>query len=237
MPTLTLRFKDKNLRRFRFKQGTTVTIGRAEDNHVTVENLAVSSHHAKIDSVGEGYLLTDLKSKNGTFVNDELVSSHWLKHGDVITIAKHSLVFEYTEDEQRPKTDDQAMGQTIVMDTDSYRGMMANGASTGAVNQKLKKEPVGVLTYLSGGEGEIELDKKLVKIGKSSSSDIVVGGLMVGKISFTISRRPNGYHLSYVAGIAKPKVNGEPVKESVRLKEFDTINIGSVAFQFVHKKS
>jgi pSer/pThr/pTyr-binding forkhead associated (FHA) protein len=235
MPTLTLKFKDKNLRRFRFKQGTTVTIGRAEDNHVTVENLAVSSHHAKIDSVGDGYLLTDLKSKNGTFVNDELVSSHWLKHEDVITIAKHSLVFEYTEDEQRPKTDDGIMGQTMVMDTDSYRGMKAKG--TGTFNGKGKEEPVGVLTYLSGDEGEIELDKKLVKVGKSPSSDVVVGGLMVGKTSFTISRRDNGYYLNFVAGISKPKVNGETVKESVRLKEFDTINIGSVTFQFIHKKT
>ncbi len=235
MPTLTLKFKDKNLKRFRFKQGATVTIGRADDNHVTIENLAVSSHHAKIDTVGDGYLLTDLKSKNGTFVNEELVSSHWLKHGDNITIAKHSLLFQYTEDERRPKSEESAMGQTMVMDTDSYRGMMAKGG-TDTFSSGTRAEPVGVLTYLSGGEGEIELDKKIVRVGKSPSADVVVGGLMVGKTSCTISRRADGYYLSYVGGMSKPKVNGEVVKESIRLQEFDTINIGSVTFQFVQKK-
>ena len=100
----------------------------------------------------------------------------------------------------------------------------------------LDKDQPAVLSYLAGGEGEFELSKKLVKIGKDSSCDIVVGGLMVGHTAATISRRPNGYFLSYVSGMAKPKVNGETVKESVQLNEFDTIEISGVKFQFVIQK-
>ena len=65
---------------------------------------------------------------------------------------------------------------------------------------------------------------------------IVIGGLMMGKTAATISKRPNGYSLAFVEGMTKPKVNGETVKDSVRLKEFDTISIGSVTFQFIQKK-
>ena len=59
--------------------------------------------------------------------------------------------------------------------------------------------------------------------------------MMVGKIAATISKRPQGYHLSYVEGMSKPKVNNEAVKESVLLKEFDTIELGSVKMEFILK--
>jgi len=85
MPTLTLKFKDNVISEYPVNKSQTLTIGRLADNSVVVENLAVSGHHAKVDSVGNGFLLTDLQSKNGTFVNQNMVTSHWLKHGDVIT--------------------------------------------------------------------------------------------------------------------------------------------------------
>jgi hypothetical protein len=233
MPSLTLGFKEKNLRRFRFKQGTTVTIGRSGKNHIMIENLAVSNHHAKIDSVGDKFLLTDLKSKNGTFVNEKLISLHWLRHGDHITIGKHMLRFAYTEDEQLAGMKDPLIRQTMAMDTDSNQDTMSPIAGTGTIAQKVQDEPVGVLAYLNGGYGEIELNKKLVRIGTSPVSDIIISGLMIGKTSFIISKRKDGYYLSYVGGFSKPKVNGDVIKETIRLKEFDIIDIGAVKFQFI----
>lgn len=231
MPIITLKFKDNVLGEYPIHEGQSLTIGRKDSNTIPIENLAVSGHHAKIDAVGDGYLLTDLKSKNGSFVNKTLVSSHWLQHGDVVLIGKHTLVFTYTDDEERP-AESQSMDQTMVMDTDKYREMLAKAAPSG---QSAKKAAVGVLSYLSGGEGEVELNKKLIKIGKNSANDIIVGGLMMGQTAATISKRPNGYSLAYVEGMTKPKVNGETVKESVMLKEFDNIEIGSAKLQFFIK--
>lgn len=237
MPTLTLKFKDNALGEFKIEKGQSLTIGRKESNDISIENLAVSGHHAKIDSVGDGYLLTDLQSKNGSFVNKQLVSSHWLKHNDTIVIGKHTLVFTYGAGEEKPEEAAGAMDQTMVMDTDKYREMLdqavkASGAEAGAAAPKQK---IGVLSYLAGGEGEVELKKKLTKVGKSSACDIVVGGLTMGKTAATISQRPNGYSLSYVEGMTKPKVNGQVVKESVMLNEFDNIEFGSVKMQFFFK--
>jgi hypothetical protein len=234
MPTLTLTFKDNTIATYRIEEGQSITIGRKESNSVPIENLAVSGHHAKIDSVGEGFLLTDLQSKNGSFVNKELVSSHWLKEGDNILIGKHTLIFTYDEDEKKPDEAAGTMDQTMVMDTDKYRDMLAQAIPKAEAKAEAK-EAVGMLSYLAGGEGEIKLTKKLTKIGKSSSSDIVVSGFMVGKTSVTISRRPQGYSLSYVEGKA-PKVNGAAVKASVSLKEFDEIEVGSAKLQFYTDK-
>ena len=231
MPTLTLKFKDNKLGEYPIESGKSLTIGRKESNDISIENLAVSGHHAKVDAVGEEYLLTDLKSKNGSFVNKELVTTHWLKHGDKIIIGKHCLVFEYGEGEKRPAAAAAGgnMDQTMVMDTDKYKDMLSKAAPAA----KKQVAATGVLSYLAGGEGE--LTKKLIKIGKAASCDIVIGGLMMGKTAATISKRPNGYSLAFVEGMTKPKVNGETVKDSVMLKEFDNIEFGSVKMQFFIK--
>lgn len=235
MPILTLRFKkdEKKLGEYPIEKGDSLSIGRLENNDIVIENLAVSGHHAKIDSVGEKFLLTDLNSKNGTFINEQAITQpHWLQHGDIVIIGKHYLVFSYGTDEDQPDEEDSAMQQTMVMDTENYRKMMEKSAAAKASGEK---EQIGVLSILSGGEGEIELIKKLTKIGKNASSDIVVTGLTIGQTAATISKRPNGYHLSYVGGLSKPKVNGKAVKESVLLNQFDTIELGSLKMQFIHK--
>jgi pSer/pThr/pTyr-binding forkhead associated (FHA) protein len=235
MPALTLKFKEKVIKEYRLEKGDTLTIGRKENNDVVIENLAVSGNHAKIDAVGDGFLLTDLQSKNGTFVDEQLITSHYMKHKDVIMIGKHSFVFTYDEGEKQPDNQKLAdMDKTMVMDTDQHRAMLAK-TSSGMDSKALNGQPIAVLSYLSGGEGEIELTKKLTKLGKASNNDIVVKGLTVGKTSATISIRPKGYYLSYVGGIAKPKINGKPEKDSVKLEEFDTIEIGSIKMQFLYK--
>ncbi len=242
MPVLTLKFKDRTLRKYRIEEKQSLTIGRLEENDVVVENLAVSGYHARIDAMGDGFLLTDLKSKNGTFVNGERVVSHPLKDGEVITIGKHSLEFDYVAVEAKPEEAPSKLDQTMVLDTEQHREMMGKAAPAKAPappregeKTKEEKQPEAALSMLGGGTGEVGLGKKLTKIGKDSASDIVAGGMLVGKTSATISRRPNGYYMSYVGGMSKPRINGQPLKESVRLKEFDMIEVGSLKMQFIFK--
>jgi len=235
MPTLTLRYKESVLKEYDIPKDRALTIGRHQGNDIVIENLAVSGHHAKIDFTDNGYLLTDLKSTNGTFVNEELVSTHWLRHEDVIIIGKHTLVFAYGEQEPQPESVPEGMDQTMVMDTDVYRSLLSKNVPAQAI-QSPPPEPSGMLSFLAGGEGEVQLSKKLTKIGKDPSCDIVISGLMVGKIAATISRRPAGYYLSYVSGMAKPKINGQTIKESAKINEFDVIELGPLKAEFVLEK-
>nr|MBL0699609.1 FHA domain-containing protein [Desulfobacterales bacterium] len=179
--------------------------------------------------VGGGFLLTDLQSKNGTFVNEQKVSSHYLNNNDVILIGKHSLVFAYRATESRPADTVADMDRTMIMDTGKYKEMMKKNAS-----EKIKSKE-GTLSILSGNKEEIRLTKKITRIGKADDSDITVGGLLTGRTAATISKRPSGYFLSYVEGMNKPKVNGDTVTGSVQLKEFDMIFIGSGRMQFIYK--
>lgn len=235
MPVLTLKFKNNKISDLPLEKGKSITIGRRTNNDVVIENLAVSGHHAKVDSVGDGFVITDLQSKNGSFVNEQLVTSHWLKHGDIINIGKHTLVFAYREGESQPQEEAGEMDETMVMETTKYRNMVSKSAPKAAPAAAKPKQPIGVLTYLAGGDGEVAMSKKLIKIGKDASSDIVVSGFGVGQTAATISVRPNGYHISHVGGLSKVKVNGNAVKESVPLKEFDVVELGSVKMQFFTK--
>jgi pSer/pThr/pTyr-binding forkhead associated (FHA) protein len=79
-----------------FPKGS-VTIGRRKENTIVFPNPEVSSTHARIDKVGTDYILTDLQSTNGTFVNNLKVFSHPLSHGDRISIGKNVLLFIGTE--------------------------------------------------------------------------------------------------------------------------------------------
>jgi pSer/pThr/pTyr-binding forkhead associated (FHA) protein len=231
MPIITVRFKETPLAEYRVEAGKTLTIGRKEGNDVIIDNLAVSGYHAKIDAIGDAFFLTDLQSKNGSFVNEIKISSHRLAHGDVITIGKHTLTFSYSAGESQPDKSGGALDQTMVMDTNQQRSLLEKNAPPP------EKKRMAVLTLLSGGSGDIGIAKKLFKIGKSSQNDLQINGFFVGQIAATISQRPGGYFLNYVEGISKPRVNGKVVKETVQLHEFDIIEIGKNKMQIVFKSS
>lgn len=236
MPILTLKFHEKPLGEFNLEPGKTIAIGRRPENQVPIDNLAVSGHHAKIDAIGEEFIFTDLQSKNGSFVNGQMVTTHKLQHGDVITIGKHTLEFTYKEDEERPKKSDDNLYQTMVMDTSQHREMMKKTQPKAApAGSAPSSVPQAALSLVAGGEGEVAISKKLFKVGKGVQSDYQVDGLWVGQTSFTLSHRPDGYYLSYVEGMTKPKVNGEAVKTTIKLKEFDIIELGRVKMQLVFR--
>src|SRR5258708_10370526 len=68
-----------------------VGIGRAPDNDLPVDNLAVSNHHARVFFEAGRLVVEDLDSLNGTFVNDLRVERATLHDGDSIWIGKHHI--------------------------------------------------------------------------------------------------------------------------------------------------
>jgi len=214
--------------------GQSMTMGREPDNDIIVENLLVSGYHARIDPAGREYILTDLQSKNGTFVNGERVTSTKLKDGDQILVGKHTIVFTLSPEEIQ--VDQKLTEPTMFIE-------VAQGASeaeaqdptpSGLDRTAVSVERLAVLSFLTGGGDEYEIKKKLVKLGKGEEADVHIGGLFTPKVAATISRRPTGYHLT-PTGRAKVKVNDAQIEGSHRLKEFDTIEVGPAKLQFYYK--
>jgi pSer/pThr/pTyr-binding forkhead associated (FHA) protein len=74
-----------------------LTIGRNVNNTIVLDDQLVSGYHARIDKRGVDYILTDLQSTNGTFLNDVNIVSRILSHGDKIMIGEHAILFIGTE--------------------------------------------------------------------------------------------------------------------------------------------
>lgn len=72
------------------------TIGRSGSNNVCIDSERVSRHHAAIQWTGDRFLLTDMGSRNGTFVNNEKVRARALRNGDAIVIGDCQLRFLYS---------------------------------------------------------------------------------------------------------------------------------------------
>ena len=69
------------------------TLGRSEDNQIQISTAGVSRHHAQVIATASGFVLADLKSQNGTFVNGERITEWALTDGDRVTIGDVELVY------------------------------------------------------------------------------------------------------------------------------------------------
>ena len=70
-----------------------VTIGRAGDSSVFLDDVTVSRSHAKIAKVGRSFVLRDEGSLNGTYMNNNSITEHTLVSGDEFQIGKFHLLF------------------------------------------------------------------------------------------------------------------------------------------------
>ncbi|HEX8680268.1 MAG TPA: FHA domain-containing protein [Chthoniobacterales bacterium] len=81
-----------------------ITIGRAPENTIHLDDPSVSGRHAQLHLVGETFHLQDLDSTNGTRVNGEAVTSVALRVGDRIQFGKVEACFDCDVREEAPPT-------------------------------------------------------------------------------------------------------------------------------------
>ena len=106
MLKIELKFKDKVLKQIETDKNE-ITIGRSANNDIQIDNLAVSTKHARIIKRPGHYTVEDLKSTNGTLLNDKQIQKANLSPNDIVTIGKHNLQIK-SLGKVRPAVDDLA---------------------------------------------------------------------------------------------------------------------------------
>ncbi len=69
------------------------TVGRHPDSDIFLDDVTVSRKHALFEQEGDAFLVRDVGSLNGTYVNRELVDHISLRTGDEVQIGKFRLIF------------------------------------------------------------------------------------------------------------------------------------------------
>ena len=94
MKSITLRVLDGADRGRIFENlNAPISIGREDGNTIQLNDERVSRFHLKIQQDHNELVLTDLQSTNGTKVNNEEVQLRILRHGDMISVGRSTIVF------------------------------------------------------------------------------------------------------------------------------------------------
>jgi pSer/pThr/pTyr-binding forkhead associated (FHA) protein len=150
--------------------GPRTTIGRLPDNAIQITNPEVSGHHACVFQEGSAFVVEDLKSTNGTFVNAKRVSRHVLRHGDRLLLGRHLLEFDAESTQaEREAADQPVIPQvegTVFLDPSQHKVLLAQldqlrGFGQAAVN------PLALAPAEGADEGDGDdrpADRKLSRI-------------------------------------------------------------------------
>jgi pSer/pThr/pTyr-binding forkhead associated (FHA) protein len=216
-----------------------VSIGRSPDNDIPVDNLAVSTYHARVYYEGGRLVVEDLDSLNGTFVNDLRIERATLHDGDSIWIGKHSIKVDTSADAAIPwdtgrKAAAPKINETMVLDTKVRRDMLQQAAAMGERSQfSPGRMKMPTLVVLSGrvNQKEFLLTNKLTVIGKSPMATVRLRGWFKPKMAAQINQRDDGYYLG--TGDRVPSINGTPISGAVRLNDGDLIEVCGVRLNFI----
>lgn len=230
-------------------QGDEAAVGRARECQVVIDNLGVSRRHCRILKNGEAYVLEDLGSQNGTFVNGERVAKKDLKHGDRIGIGKHVVLFEETWEgmEQaspelpgglkKPKGFMGDVEHTMAVETfrtKKFQAAAGTPASAAAGPGAPAPAPEGRRCYLwdSKTGKTFDLVKPETSLGKGRAADVALRGLFIAPLHATIRKASDGYYINHLAGWRGVRVNGRKIRDA-RLENRDLVEIGSYELQFI----
>ena len=182
MAKLSLTFQERVLREI-VPTGGVITIGRQPDNVLCIDNPAVSGHHAKIYWEADCYVVEDLESFNGTFVNNERIAKIGLRDGDVVLIGKHTVHFRSEANEHIPsawsRIDDRAvrwqrlveenqppqLDRTMGLDTRRVREML--GQKRSPVSAQTAVQTLGLTATFSARTGERRIGTLTVVAGRT----------------------------------------------------------------------
>jgi len=68
-----------------------ISLGRDSSSDVVLADASVSRRHAQLEPTGNFFLIRDNGSTNGTFVNEMLVRTQVLTHGDIVRVGKYLI--------------------------------------------------------------------------------------------------------------------------------------------------
>lgn len=193
--------------------GDSVTIGRSRENNLVIEDDTVSGKHAEIARQGPTFVISDLGSRNGTFIEEAPVAApQTLRHGQAIRLGNARLTFIQQVLPPRPTT-----------------------GPAGLPSEPLEAAPdeskrtLGRLEF-DGRRSEITLRE--TSVGRDPAGDITVDEPAVSWLHAQITRQGDALYLRDLGSRNGTFVSGELVSVPRRLADGDVIHLGNTDLVF-----
>lgn len=228
MAVIVVKLGDSVVQRFKIDKDV-VSIGRARDNDVVVENLSVSRNHARIRVEGGKFILTDLNSANGCFVNGVKLTKAELAHDDIISIGKHKLHFLQDEADAPAPAAPPARAAAAT----PAPAAAAGPPKSGPAGSLLKPGNIAVLIVTRGKQSNsvFRLERPEISIGRSNENDIRLYDWHVSKRHASITREENRFRLRDQGSWRGTTVNNSSVSDCW-LTEEDELIFGTTVMIF-----
>jgi ABC-type multidrug transport system ATPase subunit/pSer/pThr/pTyr-binding forkhead associated (FHA) protein len=200
-----------------------ITIGRDPSVDLTLPSPSVSRRHARLSRQGDGYMLEDLGSSNGTFLNGErLVERRHLKSGDQIRLGKAiTLIYEAPTDLKKT-----VASRSPAMPADALKTELEQNINI----EELEAAPPKLIVSIAGGSSQTySLTRPILTLGRVEGNDIVVPSPIVSGQHARLERLNGGYQLVVVPQAKNPVLfEGRPLDGSRVLHNGDVLRIGSL---------
>ena len=182
-----------------------LTIGRAPDNAVVIDNSRISGRHARVEATGAGARIVDLGSSNGIFYQGQRVQSHTLRDGDVVHLGKFAAV--------------------------QFRAQIGLLPVQARVESRPVARPAPRPTPRPAQSLNLQ-GRDVIKIGRAQDNDIVLDNPQVSRYHAMLERMGSRYRLSDLKSSNGVFLNGQRIEKGAWPSEGDEIHIGPYELLF-----
>lgn len=224
---ITLSLGGTVVRKYPFEKDD-CTIGRDADCDISIDNVAVSRKHASITLSDGEYVLEDLQSGNGTFIDGQKIVTQVLANGQTFMIGKYALVFETVTGDVEGIVRDAARkaggeDATFRLDRRELEKLIGKGGARSDARGSLIPE---------GGGSPIPLNRPFHFAGTASDCSIPASGFLVAPRVAVFLKDEGGYRLVKVGGkFGSVTVNGQDADSRV-LRAGEVIEICGKRYQY-----
>jgi hypothetical protein len=229
MPKLTLVLDRKPVQVYELDQPV-IRIGRGESMDVLIDNVSVSRRHAEIREENGTWLLRDLGSSNGTFLNGQRVTTEQtLRPGDEISFGKFSILFERVLSD--PVTAEPSPAPAPRLSVESGGTLHLGPAEVERLQKASAMRRQAQLQWEAGEQhGAFYLEGAGALVGRTDLCDLRVPA--GPRQHVLVLRGPNGFEVRSLARFRRMRVGGQ-VMVRATLKSGDTIEIGGLRLTFM----
>jgi pSer/pThr/pTyr-binding forkhead associated (FHA) protein/NADPH-dependent 2,4-dienoyl-CoA reductase/sulfur reductase-like enzyme len=202
-------------------------IGRAADNDLVVADPLVSGHHAEVRLIGDGYVVADAGSRNGTFLNDRQVMEPTpLSDGDRVRVGDTPILFTAASAPAEPAPS--AEPSVLEAVGPAVSGLFV---TPDALEVPPPPEPT-TFGALEGDGKRFELLSNEIAIGRDPSADVSIADPAVSGTHAQITEHGGALYVRDLGSRNGTFVNRELVSVPHALGDGDVIHVGNTDLTF-----